>query len=130
MQAPYTIQHSPYTGSTDNQGYPTDDEFGPTVNRQAYGWSPGQGNSGSSASAVNGGGDYDRRVVSYKVLLLPDVAPFHVRDRVVLPGDGDLADRTYFVSADVRDYSTGPFGFKPSPDATAFGEIVLEKITG
>jgi hypothetical protein len=42
-----------------------------------------------------------------------------------LPGD-DVADdnKTYFVSADVRDYNTGPFGFKPG------GEVILEKVTG
>lgn len=117
MQAQFTVSHSAYTGSTDVDGYPTGDAYAPAVERPAYAIYP-------LASQLNMTGDYDRRVVTSKVVMVPDVSPYSPRDKVALDGV------EYFVSEDERDYSTGPFGFKPSPDAEKFGEIVLEVVTG
>lgn len=122
MQAQYPVSHAKYTGSTDADGYPTGDAYATAVDRLAYGVYP-------LASQLNMTGDYDRRVVTSKVLMVPDVSLYSARDTVVLPGTGAAATRTYFVSEDVRDYSTGPFGFKPSPDAEKFGEIILEVVS-
>lgn len=116
LAAKYTILHKKYTGSTDAEGFPTGDAHEAPVSRKAYGWYP-------LASVLEQSGDYDRRVITSKVLLVPDVSPYAPRDKVVLSSDpfGD----EYFVSEDVRDYSTGPF-----VSATKGGEIILEKITG
>ncbi len=117
LPTPYTVTHAVYTGSTDSEGYPTGDAYGDAVDREVYGWYP-------LSSQLNPAMDYDRRVITSKVLQVPDVAPYSVRDKVTLPGSGSVDDRTYFVSEDVRDYNTGPFGFQPG------GEVVLEKVTG
>lgn len=117
METRYTVSHAVYNGSTDSEGYPTGDDYGDPVDRRVYGWYP-------LSSQLNPSGDYDRRVITSKVLQVPDVTSYAVRDKVILPGNGNIDDRTYFVSEDVRDYNTGPFGFKPG------GEVVLEKVTG
>jgi hypothetical protein len=60
VQAQYTVSHSAYTGSTDADGYPTEDAYATPVERLAYGIYP-------LASQLNMTGDYDRRVVTSKV---------------------------------------------------------------
>lgn len=125
MDAAYVIQHASYTGSTDSDGYPAGDAYAAAVERPAYAIYP-------LSSQLNLSGDYDRRVITSKVVMVPDVSVYTPRDQVVLPvpvGE-TLINRTYFVSEDVRDYSSGPFGFEPSNTAAAFGEIVVEKVTG
>lgn len=117
MQARFTVAHEPYQGSTDSDGYPTGDAYGDPVDRVAYGWYP-------LSSQLSPAGEYDRRVITSKVLLVPDPNVYSSRDRVVLPGEDDATNRTYFVSEDMRDYTTGPFGYDPG------GEVVLEKVTG
>lgn len=112
MEANKTIQHKAYTGSTDSDGYPTGDAYGAAVDRLVYGWYP-------LSSQLNPSMEYDRRVITSKVVLVPDVSFYSARDKITLPG-GDV----YFVSEDVRDYTTGPFGFQPG------GEIVIEKVAG
>lgn len=119
MQASYIISHFIYTGSSDADGYPTGDAYGSAISRPAYGIYP-------LSSKLDVSGDYDRRVITSKVVMVPDVSPYSPRDKVVLPG----SDTEYFVSADVRGYGSGPFGFKPSSDAQDFGEIILEVVTG
>lgn len=109
----YTVTHRTYTGSTDVDGYPTGDAYGTATERPVYGWYP-------LASQLNMTGDYDRRVVTSKVVMVPDVAPYSPRDKVVLPD----SDTEYFVSEDVRNYNTGPFGFQPG------GEVVIEVVNG
>lgn len=113
MQATLQVSHSPYTGSTDADGYPTGDGYGTAVNRPVYGWYP-------LSSQLDSTGAYDRRLITSKVMMVPDVSPYSPRDKVVLPG----SDTEYWVSEDVRDYTTGPFPYKPG------GEIVLEVVTG
>lgn len=115
MEASYTVKHEAYTGSTDSEGYPTGDDFADPVDRAVFGWYP-------LSSQLNPSMEYDRRVITSKVLLVPDATLYSARDRVTLPA-GDDGD-AYFVSEDVRDYNTGPFGFKPG------GEVVLEKVSG
>lgn len=117
MIAKYTVSHAKYTASSDDDGYPTGDTYATAVDRKAFAIYP-------LASQLNMTGDYDRRVVTSKVIMVPDVSPYSPRDRVVLPGDDNLEERTYFVSEDVRDYTTGPFSYRPG------GEVVLEKVTG
>lgn len=117
MIAKYTVSHSQYADSTDDDGYPTGDTYADAVERKAFGIYP-------LVSQLNMTGDYDRRVITSKVILVPDVSPYSPRDKVVLPGDDTEAERTYFVSEDVRDYTTGPFSYQPG------GEVVLEKVTG
>lgn len=116
LNAKYKILHQEYTGSTDSDGYPTGDDHASAVERKAYGWYP-------LSSVLEMSGDYDRRVITSKVLLVPDVSPYSPRDKVILSTDptGDA----YFVSQDVRDYSSGPF-----TSTISGGEIILEKVTG
>jgi len=113
MQANFVVSHYQYTGSTDSDGYPTGDAYGDPVLRRVFGWYP-------LSSQLNMTGDYDRRVVTSKVVMVPDVSPYSPRDKVVLPD----SDTEYWVSEDVRDYTTGPFGYKPG------GEVILEVVTG
>lgn len=106
------ILHAPYTGSTDADGYPTGDGYGDAVERDSYGWYP-------LSSQLSPAGEYDRRVITSKVVLVPDPSVFSPRDQITLP-DSDV----YFVSEDRRDYTTGPYGYDPG------GEIVVEKVSG
>lgn len=117
MNAQYVLSHAKYTKSADADGYPTGDSYSEPTDRLAYAIYP-------LSSQLDAGGDYDRRVITSKVVLVPDVSPYSARDIVVIPGSGPAEDRTYFVSEDVRDYTTGPFGYKPG------GEVILEKVTG
>jgi hypothetical protein len=125
MQASFTVSHAKYTGSTDADGYPTGDAYATPVPRRVFGWYP-------LSSQLNPSGDYDRRIVTSKVVMVPDVAPYSPRDKVILPDangvlsgtDDEVAKRTYWVSEDVRDYTTGPFGYRPG------GEVVLEVVAG
>ena len=123
MEPIHLLLHCPYTGSSDADGYPTGDSYGDPVERHAYAIYP-------LSSDLDSAADYDRRVVTSRVVMVPDVSVYSPRDIVRLPGTQPEAERTYFVSEDVRDYSTGPFGFKPSINAEAFGEIVVEKVSG
>lgn len=113
MEANYVLHHSKYVGSTDADGYPTGDEYDEPVSRTVFGWYP-------LSSQLSMTGDYDRRVVTSKVIMVPDVSPYSPRDKVVLPD----SDTEYWVSEDVRDYTTGPFGYRPG------GEVVIEVATG
>lgn len=119
MPAQYIIQHAKYLGSMDDEGYATGDEFDPPVDRPAYGWYPGQG-AGTSASSASdtGGGDYERRLITYRIVQVPDPTVYSLRDKVILDGVD------YFVAGDVMNYNTGPFGFKPG------GEVFVERVTG
>ena len=111
MFAKYTVQHSAYTGSTDADGYPTGDEWDEPVDRVAYGLEP-------LASRLDSSMTYDRRVISSKILGVPDPTVYSPRDKVSWYGVD------YFVSEDVRDYTTGPFS--PGPG----GDVILEVVTG
>lgn len=117
MRRVQKILHASYAGSTDADGYPIGDTYSDAVERDTYGWYP-------LSSQLSPAGEYDRRVITSKVLLVPDPAVFSPRDQVILPGLNDVEDRTYFVSEDVRDYTTGPYGYDPG------GEIVVGKVTG
>lgn len=119
LQALLVVSHSKYTGSTDADGYPTGDGYAAPVSRTVYAIYP-------LSSQLTMTGDYDRRVITSKVVMVPDVSQYSPRDKVVLPGSA----AEYFVSADVRDYSNGPWKFKPSPDAENFGEVIVELVTG
>jgi hypothetical protein len=110
MIAKYTVQHHAYTGSTDSDGYPTEDVFADPVDRPAYGLEP-------LSSRLDMSGTYDRRVITSKILGVPDPELYSARDKVVWYG------AAYFVSEDVRDYTTGPFSRGPG------GDVILEAVT-
>lgn len=111
MQAKYTIAHQVYQGSSDADGYPTGDTYAAAVNRPAYGIYP-------LSSQLDPSMEYDRRIITSKVVGVPDTSVYSARDKVTLNGE------EYFVSEDVRDYTTGPF--TPGPG----GEIILEQVSG
>lgn len=123
MQARIPVSHARYTGSSGNDGYPGGDEHDSPVDRLAYAIYP-------LSVQLSGSAEYDRRVLRSKVILVPDISVYSARDNVVIPGSGSDEDRTYFVTQPDGDFSFGPFGFKPGSDATAFGQIVVEKVTG
>ncbi|OBJ52428.1 hypothetical protein [Mycobacterium asiaticum] len=123
----YTIQHAKYlTGGADvggpddeSEGYPQADEFADPVDRPAYGWYPGQGSGTSAASASDTGGpEYERRLITYKIVQVPNPEVYSVRDKVILDGV------EYFVAGDIMNYNTGPFGFTPG------GEVFVERVSG
>lgn len=118
----YTVSHSPYTGTTVADGTAGPPQYGSAVPRDVYGWYPGIGGGAASAAAssVGGGDDYTLRVVTSRVVLVPDASPYSPLDKVVFPGETD----PFFVSKDVRDYNTGPFGYNPG------GEVVVERVSG
>ncbi|MDP7729497.1 hypothetical protein [Mycobacterium sp. TY813] len=119
IAANFTIQHAKYVGSLDDEGFATADNFDEPVDRPAYGWYPGQGAGTSAASASDtGGADYERRLITYKIVQVPDATPYSLRDKVILDGVD------YFVAGDVMNYDTGPFGFKPG------GEVFVERVSG
>lgn len=112
MQAKYTVQHQKYLGATSVDGYPSTPTYQAPVSRSCFGWYP-------RASQMPEVAEYTRRVITSKVVMVPDVSVYSPRDKVVLPGGDE-----YFVSEDVRDYTTGPFAFKPG------GEVIVEKVSG
>lgn len=120
LSARFTIQHAKYLGSMDDEGYATGDQFEDPVERAVYGWYPGKGGFRTSAAAASdtGGGEYERRLITYKIVQVPDPESYSLRDKVTLGG------LDYFVSGDVMDYTTGPFGFEPG------GEVFVERVAG
>lgn len=108
------IQHAKYqSGGDDNDGYPNADGYDTPETRDTWGWYP-------LSSQMSPDADYNRRVIDHKVVLVPDPTVYTVRDQITLPGD----ETPWFVSEDLRDYSTGPFSSKQR------GEVVIERITG
>jgi hypothetical protein len=122
-----TIQHAPYLTSPDegstsdeDEGYPNADTWGDLVEQPAYDWYPGQGSGTSAASASDTGGtDYERRLVFYMIVQVPNPEVYSLRDKVIIEGAGE-----FFVAGGVMNYNTGPFGYQPG------GEVFLERITG
>lgn len=117
----YTVQHFRYLGSTSVDGYPTVPTYEAVVPRKVYGWYPSSGHASVSASSMSNSGDYTRRVITSKVVLVPDTSFYSVLDKIVLPD----SDTEFFISEDVRDYTTGPF-------TTSFGggELIITKVSG
>lgn len=115
----YAITHAPYTGSTVADGTAGPPQYGTAVNREVYGWYP------QASQVPVGNDDVSLRVITSLIVLVPDASVFKAGDRIALPG-GDIDDDAdaFRVSRDVRDYTTGPFGYKPG------GEVVVEKVSG
>jgi hypothetical protein len=107
-----TFQPNGGDNPDENDGYPNGDTYDDPEPRDTFGWYP-------LTSQINSDADYDRRVIDKRVVMVPDATVYTVRDQITFPGD-DI----WFVSEDLRDYTTGPFPYRPG------GEIVVEKITG
>ena len=130
MRTAYTVgRASRIDGTVDEDGYSHPEGFGPVEAVQIYGMQPGP-------SSIPIGAEVTERVITSKLLLVPDTALFAPGDRVWT--DGTVEDdpltggtftpaqpgRWYSVSEDVRDYSTGPFGYRPG------GAVAIEKVDG
>lgn len=120
MQAQYTIAHAAYTsGGTTVDGYPIPEGYAAAVDRLVYGWYP------QTSEIPVGNDELTQRVITNKIVMVPDVSVYSPGDRIAFPGDTITDDESaYRVSEDVRDFNTGPFGFKPG------GAIVVERVRG
>lgn len=120
MQAAYTIQHATYQlGAVDDDGYPVPEGYGAAVDRQVFGWYP------QTSEIPVGNDELAQRIITNKIVMVPDVAVYHPGDRIAFPGDDINDDESaYRVSEDVRDFNTGPFGYKPG------GAVVVERVRG
>lgn len=116
----YTIQHAKYLGSMDDEGFATGDNFAEPVDRPAYDWYPGKGGRGMSAASASDApvGEFERRLITYAIVQVPDPTVYSLRDKVTLAGVD------YFVAGDVMNYNTGPFEFKPG------GQVFVERVVG
>lgn len=106
------VTHTPYTGSTVADGTQGPPQYGTPVVREVYGWYP------QASEVPVGNDDVSLRVKTSLIILVPDVSPYKAGDKV------SVAGKAYLVSADVRDYTTGPYGYNPG------GQIVVEKVSG
>jgi hypothetical protein len=89
------------------------------VDRLVYGWYP------QSSEIPVGNDELMQRVITNKIVMVPDVSPYSPGDRIAFPGDDITDDESaYRVSEDVRDFNTGPFEYKPG------GAIVVERVRG
>lgn len=111
LAANYPIQHSVYSDGTSATGYRKPGSYADPVDRMIYGPAP-------DSSNLTEGEEYTTRVSTRLTLLVPDVTVFKVRDKVTLP-EGD-----FLVSESVRDYTRGPFRYKPG------GEVIVERTDG
>lgn len=120
MQAAYTITHAVYVPeSEDADGYPTAEDWATPVSRSVYGWYP------QSSEIPVGNDELAQRVITNKIVMVPDPSLFGPGDRIAFPGDDITDDESaYRVSEDVRDFNTGPFGYKPG------GAVVVERVRG
>ncbi|QFG08866.1 head-to-tail stopper [Mycobacterium phage MalagasyRose] len=129
MRARYWIGVASYTpGGVDDDGYSTPAGHGPIRPIRVFGWQP-------LASDMPTGAELTRRIITSKLVLVPDVSLWTPSDHVWLAGavddpeeptvftPTDLGD-FYRVSEDVRDYNTGPFGYRPG------GAVVIESAKG
>lgn len=108
----YSISHYPYTGSTAADGTAGPPQYGSAVPREAFGLYP------KSSEVPVGNDDVSQRVITSLILLVPDATVYKAGDKVT------FRTNDYLVSEDVRDDTTGPFGYAPG------GEIVVEKVSG
>lgn len=126
MRTRFTIGRALYTaGGLDEDNYSTAPGWSDTIEPiEVYGWQP-------LASDMPIGSEFTHRVITSKLLLVPDVSPWHPSDKVWLSGTvtagvfipANPAD-VFYVSEDVRDFNTGPFGFKPG------GAVVISRTQG
>ena len=110
MQATIPVTHRPFLGEGSNDGYPGARQYGPPVNRLAYLVQP------ESQDAVTDD-EHAGRVVTRKLVGVPSAAPYNVYDEVM------VAAKPYVV-IEVRDMSTGPFGYQPG------GALIVERVDG
>lgn len=121
MRARFTISRARYVPSHVDpaDGYSVPASYEPPELLKVFGWQP-------LASDMPVGAELTHRIVTSKLVLAPDVSLFQPSDRVWLfdvsddPSNADF----YHVSEDVRDYNTGPFGYRPG------GAVVIERTQG
>jgi hypothetical protein len=120
VEASYTIIHAVYqSGGTDADGYPIPEGHADPVERLVYGWYP------QTSEIPVGNDELAQRVITNKIVMVPDVSMYGPGDLIAFPGDDINDDESaYRVSEDVRDFNTGPFGYKPG------GAIVVERVRG
>lgn len=126
MRTRFTVGRSSLTaGGLDADGYTRAATYGDVEPIAVYGWQP-------LASEMPVSSEVSQRVVTSKLLLVPDVSPFKPGDKVWLTGTvddpatfapTDIKD-VFYVDEDVRDYNTGPFGYRPG------GAVVLKRTKG
>jgi hypothetical protein len=125
MRARFTIGRARYVpGGVDADGYSRAAGFADPEPVSVYGWQP-------LASDMPVGAELTRRIITSKLVLVPDVSLWQPTDKVWLYGlaiDGEFTPADpkdfYQVSEDVRDFNTGPFGYKPG------GAVVIERTQG
>ena len=110
MEANYVVSHAKFVDSADPGG--SGSTYEAPASRNVFGWY-------REKQTISNPDTDDHVSARPTVVLVPDVSPYAPRDCVVLPGQTPEADRTFFVTEDIRDYTKGPFGFRPG------GEIVL-----
>ena len=112
MNANYTISHASYTGYTAADGTAGPPQYGTVVSRKVFGWYP------LSSEVPIGDDDVTHRVETSLVVMVPDVSPYKVGDKLT------IGAKDYLVYEDVRDFTTGPFGYKPG------GALIVERVSG
>lgn len=110
MEARRVITHEKYVGIVDPDGYGGQPTYQAAVSRLVFGWQP-------ETLDTTATGDYTKRVTDRVEVLVPSVDPYSPLDKLTLSGQPYLVDQ-------IRDYTTGPFGFEPG------GVIVVERVTG
>lgn len=128
MRARFWVGRASFTpGTVDDDGYSVPAAHGDIEAVKVFGWYP-------LASDMPVGAELTRRIVTSKIILVPDVSGWQPSDKVWLIGtvedeDNPVAepadlDDFYLVSEDVRDFNTGPFGYRPG------GAVVIERTQG
>ncbi|WNM74105.1 head-to-tail stopper [Mycobacterium Phage Nergal] len=129
MRTRFTIGRASWRpGYVDADGYSHPAGHSDPRPTKVYGWQP-------LASDMPMGAELTRRIITSKIVLVPDVSSWQPSDKVWLYGTVDDPDEPttfepadaadfYLVSEDVRDYNTGPFGYRPG------GAVVIERTQG
>lgn len=112
VKANFTVSHQTYTGSVVADGTQGPPQYGSAVTRDVFGWYP------QTSEVPVGNDDVTDRVKTSLIVLVPDVSVYKAGDKVTVDG------QTYLVSEDVRDFTKGPFSYRPG------GQIVVEKTSG
>lgn len=112
LVASISIEHEVYVPETTVDGYPVPATYETAIPRTVYGWQPETPGLDNTSDDEHG-----MRVTDCLEVLVPDVSPYSALDQVTLD------DKVYRVDQ-IREYSTGPFGYQPG------GVVVVERVSG